>query len=252
MFLIPPETPKSFRRGIHNLYKSCCDENKKIIPEKLPEKIMAGEAGWLIMSAKSKNVYLDAAQQEEAEGIYSDIGKKYYEGLDGIERSDLFVADFNGQVHPNFIITKGVLLEIINSEPDYAGVLSSTIEKKRPPLPEENKRQKAEPITFSILKKWVKSLIQSTSYDTFPKFKDLMINTYLQKSPRDEVEKFNEGEQIIDVFCRLNEQKKYTVYFKIKNELGNSTPLKHRALSSLKKIFDTAREEIKNSIENTQ
>jgi len=46
MFLIPPRTPKSFRRSILNLYKQCCDENKKIIPEKLPEKMMAGEAAW--------------------------------------------------------------------------------------------------------------------------------------------------------------------------------------------------------------
>ena len=61
MFLILPETPKSFRRGIHNLYKKCCNENKKIISEKLPEKMRAGEAAWIIMSAKYKTVYFDIA-----------------------------------------------------------------------------------------------------------------------------------------------------------------------------------------------
>lgn len=248
MFLILPETPKSFRRGIHNLYKKCCDENKKIISEKLPEKMRAGEAAWIIMSAKCKTVYLDTAQQEEAEGIYSDIVKKYYEGATGIEQSDFFVTDFNGKIHPNFIITRDALLVTIKSELDYASILASTTEKK-PTLPEENKRQRAESLTPSALKEWVKSLIQRTSCNTYPKFEDLMKNTYFQKNLRDEIEKFSEDENITDVFCRLNEKGKHTVYFKIKNELGKTNPMENRALSSFNRIFYKARKEIKQSVQ---
>ena len=44
MFLIPPETSKSFKRSILHLYKKCRNESGQIIAEKLPETLKAGEA----------------------------------------------------------------------------------------------------------------------------------------------------------------------------------------------------------------
>src|SRR5580704_4861650 len=120
MFLIPPETQKSFKKNMHTLYKKCFNENKKIAPDNLPEIMNAGEAAWLIMSAKCKTAYLDSAQKEEAEGICSDIGQKYYQGSNGIEQSDFFAMDFNGQAHLNFIVTREALLQIISSDLDYS------------------------------------------------------------------------------------------------------------------------------------
>ncbi len=248
MFLIPPETPKSFQKNMRELYKKCRNENKKIVLEMLPEIMNAGEAAWLVMSAKCKTVYLDSTQKEETESIYSDIGQKYYEGTEGIKESDFFAFDFNNQPHPNFLITKEALVKFINSDPDYSHVLASHKEKGLTPV-DGSRSQRAEPLIRSTLKQWIKSLVENTSYDTYPKFKDLMVNTYFQKNIKDEIEKFNEGEKVRDVFCRLNEEKQYTVYFKIENELGNVGPLKHRALSTIKRIFDTVRKEIK-SIKN--
>ena len=88
------------------------------------------------MSAKSKTVYLNSDQKEEAEGIYSDIGQRFYQGLNGIERSDFFAIDFNGKGHPDFTITKEALLELVNSESVYTSILASISKKQKSPLPE--------------------------------------------------------------------------------------------------------------------
>jgi len=126
MFLIPPETEQSFKASIDELIRSCLNNDKKIIPEQLPESLSVGCAAWLIESIKQKTTDLDKTAIKTVGRLHSNISKMYYQGVQGIQPADI-AHDFEGKAHRDFIITREALVKYISTQPFYSDVLSTTL-----------------------------------------------------------------------------------------------------------------------------
>lgn len=134
MFLTPPETEQSFKATIDELIRNCLNNNRKLIPEQLPERLSVGIAAWLIESIKRETTDLDKTAIKAADRLHSNISKMYYTGVHGIEKADI-VHDFEGKGYQDFIITRETLIKYINTQPFYSSVLITTppVDKSKDP-----------------------------------------------------------------------------------------------------------------------
>lgn len=165
------ESIQKFKRNIRSKLLSWADANLKVDPSRLPEVIPLGVISWVLATSllfknrseitwDTEKFYQEAIAVnkllwEEIYRIDQDLGKKTgnlpsnerEEQLDkellekGIEGYAIFY-DFNGNEWQNYIVTKELLLEIIQDHPTLKNCLISAILPPCSSLPLEKEVEK--------------------------------------------------------------------------------------------------------------